>query len=101
MWIFLNTGFISVVQDRRDATRLIVRARRPEVLSGLFANEIITTSDYSDYKYRIMIPYARFSDALSREIYQITYDNFKSSVSDACLNHLYHRIWELGQRFQR
>lgn len=100
MWIFFNTGFISVVQDRDDLNRLIVRARRPEILSTAFPNEAIKVSDRSDYRFRVFVSRRQLGEALCRAIVAIDYPNFKSSVNDPELNDLYNEIWALGLEYQ-
>jgi hypothetical protein len=101
MWIFFNTGFISIVQDRNNSDLLIVRARRPEVLTKLWPQEPITVTNDSDYKYRVFISRPQMVKALSQEILTLDYGNFKSSVSDPTLSDLYHHIWTLGLEYQK
>lgn len=101
MWVFMNSGFVSVVKDREDGSRLIVRARRPEVLKSLFPDEGIAVSDHSDYRYRTHVSRHQFVAVMSRAIQEIDYSNFKSSVSDCEILQLYHEIWALGLGYQR
>ena len=101
MWIFLNTGFISVVQDRRDSERVVIRARRPEVLMRLFPKEKILLNREADYRYRVFVRRAQLGAALCGEIIGIDYPNFKDSVQDSETRALYHAIWELGLEYQR
>lgn len=101
MWIFLNTGFISVVQDRNNSERVIVRSRRPEVLVRLFPKEKILINREADYRYRVFVRRAQLGAAVCREIIGIDYPNFKDSVRDSEARGLYHAIWELGLEYQR
>lgn len=101
MWIFLNSGFISVVQDRRDSEKLVIRARRPEVLMKLFPNEKILLIREADYRYRVFVRRAQLGAVLCREIIGIDYLNFKDSVRDSQTRDFYHAIRKLGVEYQR
>lgn len=100
MWIFLNTGFISIVQNRFDAEQVVVRSRKPEILTRLFPDEQIICSADADYRYRLFVRRAQLVAVLSREMTTIDYPNFKSSVHDPELGNLYHEIWSLGVKYQ-
>lgn len=101
MWIFLNSGFISVVQDRRDSEKLVIRSRRPEVLMRLFPKEKILLNREADYRYRVFVRRAQLGAALCREIIALDYPNFKDSIQDSETRAFYHGIWELGLEYQR
>ena len=106
MWICFNDGFVSAVQDRGDARRLVVRARRKEHLEVLFpASEgfkIITAAPFtSDYKYRVFVSKVDFARIVTERIMNISYDNFKNSVKDDRLHDLYGDFWELHNQYQR
>jgi hypothetical protein len=66
MWLCLNSGFLSVVADKDDASRLMVRARRKTDLSNIFgANVEIIETPEADYWWRLFIDRDRFKALIS------------------------------------
>lgn len=105
MWIFAKHGFISVVQDRNDPARLLVRARKREDLenldiSGDVTSEISETPD-ADYRFRIFVPRKAFAAALQRMALAIDYTNFKTAVHGVPdRDSAYFSCWAAMRRFQ-
>ena len=80
MWIFRNDAFLSVVEDRNDRDKLVVRARFREDINNVFPDvEPIETTD-SDYRFRVWMPRKEVADAMMQSVEAIDYDNFKSSI---------------------
>ena len=91
MWVCLREGFISVVQDRYQPDRLMVRARNEQHLRTLFPDhEIVLTPD-ADYAARVFIRRDDFIKIITQRINDIDYGNFKDSVRDRELHMLYQR----------
>jgi hypothetical protein len=101
MWIAFNDGFISAVQDGKDADRLVIRARRREHLERIFPDCEILTGLGTDYKYRIFVNKIKFATLLAQRAAEIDYANFKNSVEDAALHRLYNGFWRLHYEFQK
>ena len=99
MWIFLRHGFVSAVEDKDDSECIVVRARSENILKELFPYYKIRESSTSDYKYRVFVPRLEFAQVVQRQVEEISYTNFKASVSDTQLAMLYHRIWVLGVEY--
>jgi len=103
MWICLNNGFLSAVEDRNDHDFLMVRARRKEHLEAVFPeriNEIYTVPN-SDYAYRISVSKKLFAHIISESIInKISYPNFKNSVKDKILKRFYGLVWWNGLEMQ-
>lgn len=82
MWIFSETGFVSVVRktDRPDV--YTVRSRDTLSLDPLaaFAKTEIIETPYGDYQYRIFVEPAVFTEWLADQASDIQYDNFKNRV---------------------
>lgn len=108
MWVATNFGFFSVVQ-RPQVTRshdsellaaldLQVRARELGHITelrrrmGLMGRDIQRWTN-SDYEFRMFISYDEWAHFMARLTYDITYDNFKSSVVDRRLHDAYLRVW--------
>ena len=101
MWISFNDGFISAIQDRKDADGLVIRARRKLHLENIFPGREIFTGIGTDYRYRIFIKKVDFATVLAKRAGEIAYTNFKDSVNDEELHHLYNRFWHLHHEYQR
>ncbi|MGD0581068.1 MAG: hypothetical protein ABSC08_19355, partial [Bryobacteraceae bacterium] len=96
MWMCLSNGFLSIVVDKSDPTRLMVRARRKDDLLNVVGRdaEIIETPD-RDYGWRTLIGREEFKAIVSRRLDSIDYCNFKDSVSDTDFHELYLEFWAL------
>lgn len=118
MWLFLKSGFLSVVQHRSDPTLLVVRARTRRPLEwvrlqmreqGADVTElrIIDTPD-ADYPYRIELDRSDFAIVLSAYVRStLDYTNFKNHVDDRARENLrdagqtqhyaatLHRVWSV------
>lgn len=114
MWVFTPEGFYSLVQDKQDASKILVRSRIADDLERLLDAYInkndaeilknsITEWSGTDYRYRV---------ALSRELVQyvfgeaaasITYTNFKNEVTEQRGHYrhdLYMKIWHIMNEAQ-
>ena len=97
MWISLNDGFVSAVEDWSDENMLVVRARRYEHLENLGTGYEIEEdlTGKKDYKYRMRIPKQEFSELIADRIKKIDYFNFKNSVKDKELHDAYLKVWSI------
>ncbi len=83
MWIFTPTAFVSLVEDRDDATWLIARARLPGDLARVFpaqANQV-TVTPWADYRYRLHVHRETAAEAMAAAVRGVTYPNFKDAAS--------------------
>jgi hypothetical protein len=101
MWLCLNDGFISVTGDKYDPARLMIRARRKQILLDICGNdaEVIKNAG-ADYRWRTFIDRKVFSALVAARIDKINYTNFKNSVPDGDLHRLYMEFWELHRQYQ-
>ena len=99
MWIFTETGFLSVVRKPRpgEEDTLMVRARRYDALVPLAksANRPIIRTPEADYPYRVIVNDAIFGKWMAVQAEAIDYSNFKSRVSKRSYRyeHALHEIW--------
>jgi hypothetical protein len=101
MWFFFTDGFVSVVENRERGGELLVRSRRPEILSNLFpARDILTITD-SEYRYRCSVTKGAWAAVVAERIARIDYSNFKNSIQDRKYHELCERCWGLHWRYQR
>ena len=83
MWLFTETGFVSVVQDRDDSTKMWVRARDKQSLQpfvDVYGVEILNVGR-SDYPHRVTISRTQFVDWLVESGETLNYDNYKNRVA--------------------
>ena len=101
MWICLNDGFLSVVTDRTDPSRLLVRSRRQEdLVNAVGPDAKIENTPDNDYHWRTYIPREEFKRLMMDRIDGIDYPNFKDSVKDDELHDLYVGFWADHNSYQ-
>jgi len=80
MWIFTSKGFLSIVEDRDDPARLLVRARYEGDIERHFGEEAgVSELEFSDYRFRAFLPREEVQAVLDRELSLLDYGNFKNS----------------------
>jgi hypothetical protein len=104
MWVFLPSGFVSIVSHRDEPEKVLVRARHPKVLRDLFPDIEQVVLPEADYRYRVITNREEVSDILMSHIEQMDYDNFKASIDDrlfhdACLG-IWRLMWDYGKLSQ-
>jgi hypothetical protein len=85
MWVFTESGFVSVIRHHSEAGKLVVRARDHQSLEGL-ANAIgldIEPTPGSDYPYRAVAYDNAFATWLSKQVMRIDYTNYKDRMEVA------------------
>src|SRR5262245_15815968 len=107
MWLFTTRGFYSVVEDRDDPDRLLVRARVREDLEALREQipelDPQETSD-ADCRWRAWVTRDQWVEAAARLAGEIDYPNFKSAVGarqGSERERTYSRIWAELLELQR
>ena len=95
MWIVLNKSFLSIVKNRNNENQLLVRARVNGDIEKVFPDADIFEDKDADYKYRSYIDREVVANAIGKELLNINYDNFKSSVSkdDGIRGNAYMKVW--------
>lgn len=110
MWVFTNSAFVSVVQDRDDPKYVWVRGRvKGDVErflrdAGDVKHEVATTPD-GDYLYRAKVLRADVAEALLRNLEGVAYDNFKGSIPTTkagdARHTFYMRVWSAMTAYQK
>jgi hypothetical protein len=112
MWLYLKTGFYSVVYKppcKEDELLVRVRCKDDiEKLQKLLKTEYqfngrVIESPKSDYAYRMIIPRAIFASFMAHAAIELDYDNFKNTVrgKDFQRHDAYMRCWEAMYEWQR
>jgi hypothetical protein len=112
MWLYLRTGFYSVVhKEPCKKDELLVRARTSEDMEALqkllkekyqFEGEVIN-SPHADYAYRMVVPRETFALFILNVAIEVRYDNFKNTIrgEDYKRHEAYMRCWEAMYEWQR
>ena len=112
MWIYLETGFYSIVHKPPcKPDELLVRARSRVDIDKLkkilktkyqFDGEVIDTPK-ADYAYRMIVPREIFSSFIASAAMGVDYDNFKNTIPriDYKRHEAYFRCWESMYEWQR
>jgi hypothetical protein len=95
MWVFTNTGFVSIVQHREQVDLMIVRARRAAHLQSLFPGAEVLETKNADYRFRTFIHRGRVKDALAAAVDALDYPNFKNSIADASYHDAASAVWNV------
>jgi hypothetical protein len=101
MWICLNDAFLSIVADRNDPERLLVRARRAGDIERVFPQAEVLVGVGTDYLYRALLPRSTVSEAITARIDSIDYPNFKNSVAERDRHDAYMQFWDVMYRYQQ
>jgi len=82
LWLFTETGFVSVVRDVSEKDLLVARARDKESLAGLSeaAGVPLEETPLRDYPYRVHLPRKVFTVWLLKQVAELDYTNYKSRM---------------------
>lgn len=100
MWIFLRNAFVSVVQDRADAKKLLIRARCREHLEALVGDATIVETPERDYRFRCTVERDDFADVIRAQVHDIAYPNFKDNIPDPGYRWAATNVWQEMLRLQ-
>ena len=100
MWVFTQTGMVSVVAHRDDADVMLVRARTRDHLESFLgaADAEITQMPSADYEFRTQISRGQFAELLAAQAMKVDYPNFKGRcdrLPDTKYASALHRIWSV------
>ena len=79
MWLYTNQGHLSVVEDKNDRTRVVVRARNLDALAA-FSDYSVYITPKADYKYRVNISKNHFEQWFINYVQTMNYTNFKDNL---------------------
>jgi len=107
MWVLTPRGFFSVVQDRGDANRLLVRTRVRtdlEALRDVLPGLEPTGYEGADYPWRAWVDRGDWARVLEAMCEEINYSNFKNTVADrqgGSRAAIYRHVWTTLHRLER
>lgn len=97
MWVFTKYGFYSIVQDKDNEQRILVRTRVKGDLEKVFPGAEIQEDAGSDYRFRVNVHRENLEPWLAAEAEDIDYVNFKAAVNtvDDRRGQYYGLIWSI------
>ena len=101
MWLCLNDAFFSIVTDRHNPSRLLVRARQVGDMRAVFPQAAVEVGTGSDYLFRAYIDRQQVAAVIALTVEDIHYDNFKNSVRDGARRRAYSQFWETMYNFRK
>lgn len=103
MWIFTSQAFLSIVNDRNNPGRRLVRARCEGDIEAVFPDAEVFQDPGADYRYRAFLPAAVVETRLAEYVQAMDYTNFKNSIPPGKED--YHKacnwVWTLMQGMQK
>lgn len=93
MWIFLNNSFLSIVQHRNKPEHLMVRARAAGDIETVFPAAKVSRTPDADYLYRATILKSDVAEEMAEQIHNISYPNFKNSITDPFYRRTCGNVW--------
>jgi hypothetical protein len=101
MWIFTTDGFLSIVDKDCGSDQLLVRGRVKGDIERAFPGASVTVTPEDDYRFRAVITRKALTVYLHRQIKNLTYPNFKDTVTEPARHHAYLRVWDAMLRLQQ
>ena len=95
MWIGLNDGWLSIVENWNNDDELLVRARKLIHLTNVFPDCDYFKDSDADYPYRAYISREQVGETIKQRLMATNYTNFKASVEDTQMKALYAEMWNL------
>jgi len=68
MWLYTHKGFLSIVQNFRDETEVVVRGKYKEDIQAYFPHATIEIDTGIDYKFHACLPKAEVAVRLQRYV---------------------------------
>lgn len=100
MWVFTKDGFYSAVKSETiSEDQIMVRARKHDDLRKLVAQlgvkAKILTTNYADYKFRVILSQEEWATYLAKSAFDIDYTNFKdvACAGDYERHEVYMDVW--------
>lgn len=80
MWLFLTDAWLSIVADKHNADRLMVRARKRADLERTFPDAQIIETPKADYPFRVFVSRDKVVALIADRVTRIDYGNFKKAL---------------------
>lgn len=100
MWIFMSESFVSLVTDRDDPNKLLVRARVEGHIEAIFPKANVVQLEDSDYRFRARVERKTVQKAIAKQLESFQYENFKSSVREPTYHEACMKVWSTMHNLQ-
>ena len=96
MWLFTSKTFLSVVadKDQPDGPKLLVRSRVQGDIEEIFPDADVNETPQGDYRFRAWIAREEVAQAVSQYVDELSYPNFKNSVTDKQRLNPLMKVWQ-------
>jgi len=102
VWIFTRDSFLSIVRDRTDPERMLVRAREAEDIRRIWPSADVTETPDADYRFRASIGRTDTANTIAALVSGITYTtDFKGGVREKDRHDAYFKVWDVMHRWQQ
>lgn len=100
MWIFSQTGFVSIVNHYEQKNNMLVRGRVREDVVGFRdlskSKNYVSYTPQNDYPYRVVLSKKQVTKAMEVTIKKVRYTNFKEAAHDGTSrDSAYMHIWSI------
>lgn len=103
MWVFLNDGFLSIVEPAKltqGQDILCVRARKEGHIQAVFGDVEVIKTPEADYLYRAFLPRRLVADTIASRLRSLDYSNFKDSIPDNEYHDACAEVWGVMNSYQ-
>ena len=94
MWLFSKDNFLSIVKDRDNPNRLLVRGRLQGDIEAMFPEAEVIEGAGSDYKFRAFVDRTAVLKAVADTVSNLDYTNFKNANAKNRQGHLM-GVWQV------
>ena len=94
MWLFSKNNFLSIVRDKGNPNRLLVRGRLKGDIEAMFPAAEVIEGAGSDYLFRAFVDRAAVLNAVADTVSDLDYTNFKNANAEERKGHLM-EVWRV------
>jgi hypothetical protein len=98
VWVMTTDGFFSAVAHRTRPDDVMIRARVRDDLERAFPEAEILADEKADYPYRVIVGRGVWGAYLAHAAVTISYDNFKSAITEQKRHNVYLSVWAVLRR---
>lgn len=100
MWLFGKNNFLSIVKDKDNPNRLLVRGRLRGDIEAMFPEAEVIEGAGTDYLFRAFVDRTTVVNAVADTVSNIDYTNFKNANNKSRQEHLMD-AWQVMRDVQR
>ena len=94
MWLFSKNNFLSIVRDKGNPNRLLVRGRLKGDIEAMFPAAEVIEGAGSDYLFRAFVDRTTVLKAVADTVSDLDYTNFKNANAEERKGHLM-EVWRV------